>query len=223
MVALHVLPDAFGEQTLAGGWHVGKETPRRGAVWPVSIVPAVYTGYAETVSSHVALWKAVWLVAMAGGLARGGEGTKAPALRTITAEGLQAVIAASTSQVVLLHFWATWCPPCREEFPALVRLARKYPAAALQVVLVSADAEKERDKVGEFLGRQGVREASYLARVVNDDFIRSVSSAWTGALPASFFFVRGQGLVAWWEGARTYEAYAQVVERLMRNQARREP
>jgi len=44
-------------------------------------------------------------------------------------------------RVVLLNYWATWCPPCRAETPALVRIARDYRAAGLDVVGVSVDQD----------------------------------------------------------------------------------
>ncbi|MEO8594281.1 MAG: TlpA disulfide reductase family protein [Candidatus Solibacter sp.] len=42
-------------------------------------------------------------------------------------------------QVVLLNFWATWCPPCRQETPGLVRLANDYRRNGLAVLGVSMD------------------------------------------------------------------------------------
>jgi cytochrome c biogenesis protein CcmG, thiol:disulfide interchange protein DsbE len=42
-------------------------------------------------------------------------------------------------EVVLLNFWATWCPPCREETPGLVRLSKSYPDSELDVIGVSMD------------------------------------------------------------------------------------
>jgi peroxiredoxin len=44
-------------------------------------------------------------------------------------------------QVVFLNFWATWCPPCREEMPAMERLWRAQRATGLVMVAVSVDAD----------------------------------------------------------------------------------
>ena len=44
-------------------------------------------------------------------------------------------------RVVVLNFWATWCPPCQEETPALVRIAHDYRAAGLDVAGVSLDQD----------------------------------------------------------------------------------
>lgn len=42
-------------------------------------------------------------------------------------------------KVIVLNFWATWCPPCREEIPLLIDLQKKYGAAGLQVIGVAID------------------------------------------------------------------------------------
>ncbi len=44
-------------------------------------------------------------------------------------------------KVVLLNFWATWCPPCREEMPAMERLYQRYKDRGVVVLAVSVDAE----------------------------------------------------------------------------------
>ncbi len=46
-------------------------------------------------------------------------------------------------KVVLLDFWATWCPPCREEMPWLVNLAREYDSKGVAFVAVSHDEPEE--------------------------------------------------------------------------------
>jgi DsbE subfamily thiol:disulfide oxidoreductase len=51
-------------------------------------------------------------------------------------------------KVVLLNFWATWCPPCRQEIPSLVMLQRKFADKGLAVVAVSVD--KNADDVISF-------------------------------------------------------------------------
>jgi thiol-disulfide isomerase/thioredoxin len=48
-------------------------------------------------------------------------------------------VPARSDQYQLVHFWATWCPPCVTEIPSLLRLARRDPAR-LRVWAVSADA-----------------------------------------------------------------------------------
>jgi thiol-disulfide isomerase/thioredoxin len=46
-------------------------------------------------------------------------------------------------KVVLVNFWATWCPPCRAEMPDLVRLQREHGKAGLQIIGITYPPEKE--------------------------------------------------------------------------------
>ena len=55
-------------------------------------------------------------------------------------------------KVVILNFWATWCPPCREEMPSMERLYRKYKDQGLVILAVSAD-ENGKKAVSQFLQR----------------------------------------------------------------------
>ncbi|HEU4343016.1 MAG TPA: TlpA disulfide reductase family protein, partial [Candidatus Binatia bacterium] len=45
-------------------------------------------------------------------------------------------------KVVLVNFWATWCPPCRAEIPDLIRLQREYGSRGLQVIGVTYPPQK---------------------------------------------------------------------------------
>jgi len=57
-------------------------------------------------------------------------------------------------QVVVLNFWATWCPPCVEEMPSLVEMQRRMKAKGVTVVAVSIDVDQNAYKL--FLKQHGV-------------------------------------------------------------------
>jgi len=48
-------------------------------------------------------------------------------------------------KVLLVNFWATWCLPCRQEIPLLVKLQAKYAAQGLQVVGIATDEQNQQD------------------------------------------------------------------------------
>src|SRR5262245_4465900 len=49
-------------------------------------------------------------------------------------------------KVVLVNFWATWCVPCREEFPDLSRLQKAFAGKGLRIIGVSTDFARETDR-----------------------------------------------------------------------------
>jgi cytochrome c biogenesis protein CcmG, thiol:disulfide interchange protein DsbE len=68
-------------------------------------------------------------------------GTKAP---NFTVQDSDRTVALSQfrGQVVVLNFWATWCPPCIEEMPSLVEMQRRMKAKGVTVLAVSVDVDE---------------------------------------------------------------------------------
>src|SRR5579885_1874363 len=64
-------------------------------------------------------------------------------------------LSAHRGDVVLVNFWATWCPPCRAETPGLVRIANRYAGKGLAVAGVDMD-EGGPARVRDFVRNYGV-------------------------------------------------------------------
>lgn len=65
-------------------------------------------------------------------------------------------LSASRGKVLLLCFWATWCPPCRRELPALERARKTFDSTKLEIAAVSVDTAGKATIEG-FLNRLGVK------------------------------------------------------------------
>ncbi|MEO6810635.1 MAG: TlpA disulfide reductase family protein [Isosphaeraceae bacterium] len=70
-------------------------------------------------------------------------GKPAPPIRATDIEGKPFDLASLKGQVVLVEFWATWCPPCISELPALMDLKSKYGHQGFVILGVNADSERE--------------------------------------------------------------------------------
>jgi len=107
-----------------------------------------------------------------------------------TAPDILRAVRAANSKVVLVNVWATWCLPCRKEFPDLVRLGKDYASRGLKVVFVSGDFGDARDQVLEFLAAHGVEGRTFLKAGKDEAFINAFNPDWSGALPATFLYDR---------------------------------
>lgn len=92
-------------------------------------------------------------------------------------------------KAVLLNFWATWCPPCKEEMPWFVDLQKQYGSQGLEVVGVAMD-DTGRDTVAKFVQSMGVNYKILLGT-------ERVADAYGGveALPTTFYISRDGRIV----------------------------
>jgi peroxiredoxin len=81
-----------------------------------------------------------------------GQGIKAPSLTLKSIEGRTVRLSDYWGKVVLINFWATWCPPCRAEMPDLVKLQREYGKEGLQIIGITYQPER-RAHVRKFTRR----------------------------------------------------------------------
>jgi len=113
---------------------------------------------------------------------------------------LQSVdLRALRGQVVLLNFWATWCPPCEAEIPWFVEMQKEMGERGLTVVGVCMDENAEA--LPAFLRRKGVNY-----RVVHDNRFAGVQ-----ALPATFLLDRAGNVAFVHEGLVAKETYLREV------------
>lgn len=91
-------------------------------------------------------------------------------------------------KVVLLNFWATWCPPCREEIPSMMNLNSLMAGKPFQMVAVSVD-EGGRPAIESFFKKSGFSLPTYL-----DESGASAKSYGVTGIPESFVIDK-QGVI----------------------------
>ena len=84
-------------------------------------------------------------------------GTAAPDIDLRTLGGARFQLSALRGHPVVMTFWGTWCPPCRDELPELADLYRKHHAAGLEIVAVNqGDQERRTSDVQHFVDQLSI-------------------------------------------------------------------
>jgi thiol-disulfide isomerase/thioredoxin len=133
-------------------------------------------------------------------VARGTAAASRPKVTEVKEDGLKSLLKAGESRErpLLVNFWATWCAPCREEFPDLVKLRGRYAAEQIDFALVSLDDISDIETaVPDFLVESGASALpAYLLHSEDDNAaINLVDPQWGGELPATFLYDRSGRLV----------------------------
>ncbi len=136
----------------------------------------------------------------------------------VDGQELAAAIAREKGHVVLVNFWATWCVPCREEFPDLVRLEKAYRDRGLRVLGVSADLAKDLPKIEKFLAAGHPDFPNYFKKSGGDDqaFIESVDPKWGGELPFTVLYGKDGKKARTLSGKQSYAYLERAVSGLLR-------
>jgi thiol-disulfide isomerase/thioredoxin len=113
----------------------------------------------------------------------GTEVPVAPILRIQDVSGRRLTPEDFKDKVVLINFWATWCPPCKSEIPALVRLQGMYREEGLQVVGIAVEDSARRVK--DFAKQNGINYPV----AMGDETLKKIYGGVSG-LPTSFLIGR---------------------------------
>jgi thiol-disulfide isomerase/thioredoxin len=141
------------------------------------------------------------------------EKKHAPPLTLKSVEGRAVRLTEFRGKVVLLNFWATWCPPCRAEMPDLVKLQRDYAKQGLQVVGVTYPPET-RGAVRRFARKLGVNYPVALGTKATKSLFSE-----TETLPVTIVIDRDGNIRDTIEGILLPEEFEQKIKPLLKQSA----
>jgi peroxiredoxin len=115
-------------------------------------------------------------------------------------------------KVVLLNFWATWCPPCKEEMPSMERLYQRYKDRGFAIVAISIDAD------GASVVESFVKKLGLTFPIGLDPRMALANEYGVRALPSTTLIDKGQATVAIAIGPRDWDGVPAraVIESLLR-------
>ncbi|MDP1677350.1 MAG: TlpA disulfide reductase family protein [Bacteroidota bacterium] len=136
----------------------------------------------------------------------------------ITEKGLDSLITNRDGNILLLNIWATWCEPCKEEFPDLIKLSSKYKKKNVQIIALSVDYPDEvNEKIIPFLDSLRVPFQIFVADFASQDsLINTLNREWSGAVPATFIFDKNGIQKKFLLGKQTYNQFTSVVDELLK-------
>lgn len=133
-----------------------------------------------------------------------------PAL--IDLAGYQQLVAKYHGKPLVVNFWATWCEPCRDEYPMMVELAKQFKPEGVEVVGVDMDDESDMNLVRRFIARMQPGFPNYRQKpgIDLDHFYDGVNPQWKGTMPQTIFYGRNGNVVGFFLGSRPRPQFEQA-------------
>jgi thiol-disulfide isomerase/thioredoxin len=134
----------------------------------------------------------------------------------IDIQGYQKILDQYKGKPLLVTFWATWCEPCRDEYPMLNELAKQYAPQGLKVVGVDLDQDGDLILMRRFLTRYKPIFPNYRKKKGDENaFSQGVMPGWNGSIPASFFYAKDGTQIGHLVGSSSQETYDAAIRMLL--------
>lgn len=118
------------------------------------------------------------------------EGFSAPDFTLKTPNGETYTLSELKGKAVLINLWATWCPPCRAEMPAMQKLYEEYQSQGLVILAVNATYQDDPLSIAPFINEYGLTFPILL-----DETGKTAAAYQLRSLPSSYFINRA-GIIA---------------------------
>jgi len=134
----------------------------------------------------------------------------------IDSQDYQKLLQQYKGKPLLVTFWATWCEPCRDEYPMLNELAKQYAPQGLKVVGISLDQDGDLILMRRFLARYKPIFPNYRRKKGEEDaFVQAVMPGWNGSIPASVFYAKDGRQIGHLVGAGDHDTYEASIKMLL--------
>jgi thiol-disulfide isomerase/thioredoxin len=139
-----------------------------------------------------------------------------PTLAIGTPAGIKAEVAKHKGKVVVLNFWATWCGPCKAEFPDMVATAKKKGA---DLITVAIDDRSDSAKAVKFLESNGVAKYAFINKDGSEfdpgylKWLSPTSDGGSVAIPLTFVFSKTGKVVQQAIGAQSEGEFAKMIDK----------
>jgi thiol-disulfide isomerase/thioredoxin len=116
------------------------------------------------------------------------DALSAQSVTVLNEQGLDSLVSSRWGRPLVLNLWATWCIPCREEFPDFLRASKEFPNVDAAVLSVDYPDEIS-SKIRPFIKRLNISLPVFVSSVKKQEvMINRLDERWNGALPATFIF-----------------------------------
>jgi len=131
--------------------------------------------------------------------------------------GYNSLIAQNRGKALMVNFWATWCVPCRTEYPEVVDLAKEFAPQGLSVIGVSLDEDHDMTVVRHFLSTFHPDFPNYRQRpgIDPDAFYQGVNPEWRGTMPQTDFYARDGHMARFFIGDKPHDAFVQAIRLIL--------
>lgn len=125
--------------------------------------------------------------------------SKEVTLEDISLNEIKTLVSNPSDRLRLVNIWATWCGPCRLEYPDFVVVQRMFGARDFEFISLSTDKASQKEKALEFLVSANSALTNYISKTDDKyELIEAIDPNWNGALPYTMLIEPG-GNVIWSE------------------------
>jgi len=137
-------------------------------------------------------------------------------IKIVNVSDIKIILEEGKGSAILINVWATWCEPCREEFPDLVVLSEKYKKNIRFISISVDDVADLESKVVPFLKNQNVQLENYLLKVIEpEDFINLLDKDWSGGVPATFIYDKYGKQTEALIGKQSFKKFENVIKKVI--------